>query len=671
MSSGSGRHQHNSSSSSSWSPSRHHSNQQPPSPASINNVPRSTFVPEIVIPRRTSSSSSPSLGAAAHSPSAPAGAAYSAGSGSASGLLRPPSQQARYAQGNGPSSASSTGGAYATHYSNNTGTGRYGTGGSSYTSAYDGSAPAPGGSSAPTASHEDSLTDVMGSAGVDLRAEEEAMQSQTRYGAHSHHQTASNNHAYASGSSQPKRSSGGLFLEVYPLSMKVHSIAAMHGLGVEPDVLNYLSLTARTRFRNLAEAMIAAARHRIWSTAHARPPPLYPVEDPSEEPKPMYHEQLISDPTKQLSAIEKAEREEEARARRRRAARVEREAAEQAFLAALLEEEKSGRGTGGGAASSSKNAMEGVVNGDGSKKAGQVSNGSHAAGSDKKGGNAGGGTSSSTGNAEAGSKSKKSKAGADGAAGGGKDGPSDGPKKKKQKKNPAGAAAGADGAAASGAVAGASGAGTGTRVSKKYNLSEDVQKRLTDSTATQLIGGKAYGWMSGSAGGAGAGGKGKKGAKEPVKSKLPAPRFGSDSAKKAGGIEDGDGDYEEEGGAGGSSRARGSKKDVTPVLPPSSKRTDSNSSPSKPHHASGSGSVGAWGDVAARKAAREEADRQRRLRVQMRDALFVLEEEVAGGVQGRGAGANALMKARAKMGVVLPNPFEPAGGGGGGGLGGL
>ncbi|KAE8233934.1 hypothetical protein CF326_g1027 [Tilletia indica] len=39
----------------------------------------------------------------------------------------------------------------------------------SYASAYDGPAPAPGGSSATTASHEDSLTDVMGSAGVDLR----------------------------------------------------------------------------------------------------------------------------------------------------------------------------------------------------------------------------------------------------------------------------------------------------------------------------------------------------------------------------------------------------------------------------------------------------------------------------------------------------------------------
>ncbi|CAD6887993.1 unnamed protein product [Tilletia controversa] len=683
MSSGSGRSTHpNSSNPSGWSPSRYPQQQQPPSP-SINNVPRSNFVPEIVIPRRTSSSASP--GNPAFSPSA----SYSSHN-TAAGLLRPPSQQVRYQQQQQQQSSSSSTTSYATHYasSSSTGSARYGAGASgsasasgSYAAAYEGAAAAAGVTSAPTASHEDSLADVMGSAGVDLRAEEEAMQSQTRFASHPQPQHRPAQTYAQNTSSQPKRTSGGLFLEVYPLSMKVHSIAAMHGLGVEPDVLNYLSLTARTRFRNLAEAMVATARHRIWSTAHARPPPLYP-DDPSSsssssssfrhkgkargteqmdaehEPKPMYHEQLISDPTKQLSAIEKAEREEEGRARRRRAARVERENAEQAFLAALIEEEKSGAAT----SSAGNGAIEAGLNGD--KKGGQVPNGSH-------GGDKGASASASAGNAEAGGKSKKSKAGADGAAGGGgvADGPEGGPKKKRQKKNPGGAgaaAAGAEGGAgASGGAssgAGAAAGAAGSKVSKKYNLSEDVQKRLTDSTATQLIGGKAYGWMSAGAGG-GPGGKGKKGAKEVAKSMLPAPRFGSESAKRA---EDGDGE-EDDDGRGGTSSSALARKDITATPPLSGRRTDSHPSSSSSPSKGGAAGVGAWGDVAARKAAREEADRQRRLRVQMRDALFVLEEEVAGGVQGRGAGGQALMKARAKLGVVVVNPFEPAVGGGAGG----
>ncbi|KAK0529455.1 hypothetical protein OC835_004332 [Tilletia horrida] len=725
MASGAGRPANN------WSPPRHspqQGNNQPPSPASVNNVPRSSFVPEIVIPRRTSSTD-PSAAAAGSSSNSMQSPSYSSAGGS---LLRPPSQQARYQQqqqqqgssasGNGPAASTSTG-SYPTHYSSSANSSRYGGAGAGY------DAPPV---AAPTASHEDSLADVMGSSGVDLRAEEEAMQSQTRFGSQSHSQqgtgshasyrgaTSSQGQASASSSSQPRRTSGGLFLEVYPLSMKVHSIAAMHGLGVEPDVLNYLSLTARTRFRNLAEAMIAAARHRIWSSAHSRPPPLYQEDpayasasasnprhkgrgrsdgsaqmdiDPDNEPKPMYHEQLLSDPSKQLSAIEKAEREEEARARRRRAARVEREAAEQAFLAALLEEEKAGGGGGrGDMAVDGENAdvaFKRTSSGGGAGDAERTINGSHAPGegaaSSSSAAAAGSAAGEGRGAGVGGSKAKKSKGGpAAGGSGDGADG-SGGPKKKRQKKNSA--AAGADGSAASGSsgaaaagAAGAAGAGAGGtgRISKKYNLSEDVQKRLTDSTATQLIGGKAYGWMSGTGGGLGGGkgkGKGKGQGGGAVKSKLPAPRFGSESAKRA---EDDDEEYDDAGprgsagahGRGGPASAASGKHDA-PATSTVRKRSDSHATSNSPTKLSGSNAqplgghgVGAWGDVAARKAAREEAERQRRLRVQMRDALFVLEEEVAGGVQGRGAGGRALMKARAKLGgvaQVVQNPFEAAG----------
>ncbi|KAK0555679.1 hypothetical protein OC846_001644 [Tilletia horrida] len=677
-----------SSSSAHWSPQRQYHQARPPSPSSVNNIPRSSAVPEIVIPRRSSSTISPSATPTAMSPPA------SSYSYTGSGLLRPPSQQAKMQQ------------------QQTSGASRYGGG---HYSTYDASASSPAPvPEAPMASHEDSLGDVMGSSGVDLRAEEEAMQSQSRFGSQSHSQYSSGSygssstareshraHASSQGSSsyyqqtpqsQQKRPSGGLFLEVYPLSMKVHSIAAMHGLGVEPDVLNYLSLTARTRFRNLAESMIAAARHRLWSTPHARPPPMFDRPEPianghsyhgdgqDEEPRPMYHEQLISDPSKQLSALEKVEREEEGRARRRRLARIEREAAEKAFLAALQEEGKTGGGNGSGVAGGSAHRS-------GPAAAALAPKGEGADGDTvmANGGDKGAGTPGVNGVGGGAKASKKNKAKGDGTEG------PDGPKKKRQKKNTDGASAGA-GVGGAGGASGAGGAGagseastTGTRVSRKYNLSEDVQKRLTDSTATQLIGGKAYGWMTGAGAASGSSGKGKKkGAAADTAAeggatgkKLPAPRFGSASAKRAAGDDDDDG-----GGRADTGSDRKGKSSPS-VKQESRRRSDSTSHHHNHHdHKSSShshmGSVGAWGDVSARKAAKEEAERLRRLRVQMRDALFVLEEESGriGGGMGRGMGGRALMKARAKMGAaaVVPHALGPGGasssGGGGGGSGG-
>ncbi len=105
--------------------------------------------------------------------------------------------------------------------------------------------------------------------------------------------------------------------QMYPLAYKVHTLAQEHGLSVDAAVLNYLSLAARTRLKNVLENMIASSRHRSWSS-HQHPPPLYP-----STAQPMYHEQILNDPVKQLAALEKAERGDEARRRRERLARDE------------------------------------------------------------------------------------------------------------------------------------------------------------------------------------------------------------------------------------------------------------------------------------------------------------------------------------------------------------
>lgn len=184
------------------------------------------------------------------------------------------------------------------------------------------------------------VMDVLGGSGIDLRAEEEAMRGRDLQ----HHPGmgpadynsqrsmaagSSLTSAYPSGSQgqhAPPPVSSLPFLQLYPLASFVHSIASTHELGVEPDVLSTLSTAARIRFRNLLENMIASSRQRCWTT-HERAPPLHESGDddvegtPRKKRKAMYHQELLSDPSKWLTAIEKADRGEEVKARRKRAQR--------------------------------------------------------------------------------------------------------------------------------------------------------------------------------------------------------------------------------------------------------------------------------------------------------------------------------------------------------------
>ncbi|SPO31727.1 uncharacterized protein UTRI_06567_B [Ustilago trichophora] len=343
----------------------------------------------------------------------------------------------------------------------------------------------------------DSLVDVMGASGVDLQAEEEAIQ---RRELMEQSQNARDKAA------QPDDDE--LFLQVYPLAYKVHTLAQEHGLSVDAAVLNYLSLAARTRLKNVLESMIASSRHRSWSS-HQHPPPMYPSTS-----QPMYHEQILSDPIKQLAALEKAERGEEARRRRERLARDE----ESSALAAGY----------GGDGDMDMDDGTGTPKGDSRKR----------------------------------------------------------PKK--------------------------IGPGVAAR-----NMSEDVRKRLADSTAMRNLGGGSskYSWLSGG-------------------STFPTT-FSPLGGKKA---------KAEAGGADTPSRLPKPKFAPQPAISnwSGAGASDAGSAGS----GSNAASTGAWGDVAARQAAKEEEERQARLKVTLRDALFALEYERRAGA-GHGSGETLLYRIRA------------------------
>lgn len=346
----------------------------------------------------------------------------------------------------------------------------------------------------------DSLVDVMGASGVDLQAEEEAIQRRELM------QQSQN--AQQKGA-QPDDDD--LFLQMYPLAYKVHTLAQQHGLSVDAAVLNYLSLAARTRLKNVLETMIASSRHRSWSS-HQHPPPLYPSTS-----QPMYHEQIINDPIKQLAALEKAERGQEARRRRERLAR---------------DQESSALAPGYGGDDMDMDDGTGTSKADGRKR----------------------------------------------------------PKKM--------------------------GPGVAAR-----NMSEDVRKRLADSTAMRNLGGGSskYSWLSGGSSfpstfsplGAKKG-KADAGAAEDgsTPSRLPKPKFAPQPS------------VSNWGGSGTADNGTGAAA------------------------ASTTASTGAWGDVAARQAAKEEEERQARLKVTLRDALFALEYERKAGV-GYGSGETLLYRIRA------------------------
>ncbi|KIJ57240.1 hypothetical protein M422DRAFT_238832 [Sphaerobolus stellatus SS14] len=157
------------------------------------------------------------------------------------------------------------------------------------------------------------LNDALGSAGVDLRAEEESLRQSAMSG-----QAASQSR----GTQRRARKQGKkVVFDSTHLGAKMRTIAAGHGLqtetgtnGVPEDSVSYLGLALRARLSKLVEGMVAAAAHRE-ETDHTRTPGLY------EDGSPMWSVAVRKDIGKQLTVLEKVEREEELQARRDRKAR--------------------------------------------------------------------------------------------------------------------------------------------------------------------------------------------------------------------------------------------------------------------------------------------------------------------------------------------------------------
>ncbi|KAL4264498.1 Transcription initiation factor TFIID subunit 4 [Pleurotus pulmonarius] len=161
------------------------------------------------------------------------------------------------------------------------------------------------------------LNDALGSAGVDLRAEEESLQRQN-----DHH------HSYRPYEDRTRKQPPIPSFNNQFLSQTMRTFATPHKVTKIPeDSVNYLALALRTRLQDLVTAMIAASHHRN-DTQFDRPASLY------EDGTPMWSLLVRSDVAKQLAALEKVEREEELKVRRERKERADMAAAQAAQLAA-------------------------------------------------------------------------------------------------------------------------------------------------------------------------------------------------------------------------------------------------------------------------------------------------------------------------------------------------
>ncbi|KDN48205.1 hypothetical protein K437DRAFT_255635 [Tilletiaria anomala UBC 951] len=429
--------------------------------------------------------------------------------------------------------------------------------------------------------------DVMTGAGVDLKAEQEAIASSSRG-------EPSTSYAADGSSSAPDAdlgprfvrrpggdsSAGGLYLSVYDLSFKVHKIAFKHQLQVDPDVLNYLSLATRQRFRNLLETMIKISRHRNWSS-HLAEPGFWPDrkgkrrkmegdgdkgednddgddgdgEEEANQRVTLYKQEIVSDPELWLSAIEKADRANEMRVRQRR---LEREERMKAAIAAELSE-ASGEGVGaepmaGGVANSFRDApLLGMISGSGSKKK---------------------------------------------------------------------AAAAAK------------------------HTSADVTKKLADSVAQAAFsssGASKYSWMASSVGSLGMG------PSRSLAAKSASPAGGASSPPASGGDGDVSMADGEDGNPAAGGLLKLPKPRFAPLPPSTAADAGSPGLGARGRLGSGSKSasgIGAWGDFSARQKEREEEERLARVKVTLQDALAALEKEKAGGA-GAGSGIATLFGTRA------------------------
>ncbi|KDQ57789.1 hypothetical protein JAAARDRAFT_194062 [Jaapia argillacea MUCL 33604] len=179
------------------------------------------------------------------------------------------------------------------------------------------------------------LNDALGSAGVDLRAEEESLQR-----SYDQHQT------YRPYEDRTRKQPPKPNFNTEYLSQTIRAIASKHRISkISDDSLNYLALSLRFRLQELIESMVAASAHRT-DTQFDRPASLY------DDGNAMWSILVRNDVGKQLSVLERVEREEEMKVRRERKERVEMAAQHAAALAA----QASGGGVGGAIGGASSQA---------------------------------------------------------------------------------------------------------------------------------------------------------------------------------------------------------------------------------------------------------------------------------------------------------------------------
>lgn len=206
----------------------------------------------------------------------------------------------------------------------------------------------------------DTLTDVMGYAGVDLREEAEHFLKE----------------GDGTGAILPDgvdRSKIQDFMNSDMLRSRVLELAQpLQISNVDQDFISYLALATQERLRGLVEQMVDASKHRVMSQAASAPPPL-----DERTGHPLYRIVVQQDPRKQLLAIERAEREEE---RKRKELIAERERRMQMGegegedgKSKKKKKEKDGTGATGGPTSGGARGSTGGSAGDGTGKGGSTS----------------------------------------------------------------------------------------------------------------------------------------------------------------------------------------------------------------------------------------------------------------------------------------------------------
>ncbi|KAF9512099.1 hypothetical protein BS47DRAFT_1345896 [Hydnum rufescens UP504] len=151
------------------------------------------------------------------------------------------------------------------------------------------------------------INDALGSSGVDLKAEQEALQR-----SHEFYQPLANLIM------RDDRSKKQAFIHPRILSPTMRSIASKHNVTkVSDDSINYAALALRERLLGLITSSIHARDHRSSSGVN-RPPGMY-----SDNTTPLWSHVVRRDTTRQLQALEKVDREEETRIRRERRERLE------------------------------------------------------------------------------------------------------------------------------------------------------------------------------------------------------------------------------------------------------------------------------------------------------------------------------------------------------------